>query len=141
MGKALVMVADQLKMPPMDPRGLPPVLVLITDGYPTDDVSRGIKAIMDQPWGKKAVRIAIGIGADADYGMLQRFIGNAEIKPLQANNAEDLVQYIKWASTAVLQTASAPAISSDAGSGGISPVLPTIPTPPPNTQSSSGDVW
>ena len=32
MGKALLMVADQLKIPPMTVRGLPPVLVLITDG-------------------------------------------------------------------------------------------------------------
>ncbi len=67
-------------MPPMESRGLPPVLVLITDGYPTDDVGQGIKAIMDQPWGKKAVRIAIGIGADIDYNMLKRFIGNDELR-------------------------------------------------------------
>ena len=138
------MVADQLKMPPMELRGLPPVLVLITDGYPTDDVGQGIKAIMDQPWGKKAVRLGIGIGADADYSMLQRFIAHPEIKPLQANNAEDLVQFIKWASTAAVQAASAPPIPGDpVSSGGQGPVLPTIPTPPPNTggQSPSSDVW
>lgn len=145
MGKALTMVADQLKMPPMEARGLPPVLVLITDGYPTDDVNRGIKAIMDQPWGKKSVRIAIGIGADADYNMLQRFIGNSEIAPLRADNAQDLVNFIKWASTAVLQSASAPAVSNsgNGGNSGSGPALPTIPAPPPPTgnQSPSGDVW
>jgi uncharacterized protein YegL len=145
MGRALLMVADELKMPPMDPRGLPPVLVLITDGYPTDDVSRGIKAIMDEPWGRKAVRISIGIGEDVDYGMLQRFIGNNEIKALQANNAQELMHYIRWASTAVLQSASAPAVvnpsafsSNDPGQSSIA----IIPAPPPSGSSSpAGDVW
>ena len=64
MGKALSMVADQLKIPPMTDRALPPVLVLISDGQPTDNFESGLEALMDQAWGKKAVRIAIAIGAD-----------------------------------------------------------------------------
>jgi len=43
MGKALRLVADQLKIPPMTD-GLPPVLVLISDGQPTDDFNGGLKA-------------------------------------------------------------------------------------------------
>ena len=39
MGLALRMVAEQLRMPPMSDRALPPVLVLISDGQPTDDFS------------------------------------------------------------------------------------------------------
>ena len=42
MGKAFSMVADQLKIPPMTERGLPPVLILISDGQPTDDISKGL---------------------------------------------------------------------------------------------------
>ena len=149
MGRALSMVADELKMPPMDPRGLPPVLVLITDGYPTDDVSRGIQAIMDQPWGKKSVRIGIGIGEDADYAVLEKFIGNLEIKPLHARNADQLVGYIKWASTAVLQSASAPAVAGSnvgpSGAPGGSTNPPgNIPIPAPPASSggqSTSDVW
>jgi uncharacterized protein YegL len=102
MGKALQMVAEQLRIPPMTDRALPPVLVLISDGQPTDDYASGIKAVMDQPWGKKAVRIAIAIGEDADMEVLQKFIGHPELKPLQANNPEALVKHIKWVSTAVL---------------------------------------
>jgi uncharacterized protein YegL len=109
MGKAFALVAEQLKMPPMSDRALPPVLVLISDGQPTDDVDAGLKALMEQPWGKKAVRIAIAIGQDADNEVLQKFIGNAELKPLAANSPEALVKYIKWASTAVLKSASSPA--------------------------------
>ncbi|MEJ7616943.1 MAG: hypothetical protein WKF30_08290 [Pyrinomonadaceae bacterium] len=41
--------------------------------------------------------------------MLQKFIGHPEMKPLAANSPEALVKHIKWASTAVLKSASSPA--------------------------------
>jgi uncharacterized protein YegL len=139
MGKALSMVADQLKIPPMSERALPPVLVLISDGQPTDDYAGGLKALMDQPWGRKAVRIAIAIGEDADTEVLQKFIGNPELKPLQANNPEALVKYIKWVSTAVLKSASAPASqTSDSATPGMNVPIPVLPESSP---SSADDVW
>lgn len=51
---------------------------------------------MDQPWGKKAVRMAISIRNDADLEVLQDFIGNQNIKPIMANNPEKLVRYMNW---------------------------------------------
>lgn len=138
MGKALTMVAEQLKIPPMSDRALPPVLVLISDGQPTDDFNQGLLALMQEAWGKKAVRMAIAIGEDADYDILQKFIGHPEIKPLQANNSEDLIKYIKWVSTAVLKSASAPAsqVKGNIVSGNVP--IPTIPVSNPN---SGDDVW
>ncbi len=65
------------------------------DGQPTDDFSSGLKALMDQQWGKRAVRMAIAIGQDADFRVLQRFIGNEERKPLRANDPEALVEQIR----------------------------------------------
>ncbi len=109
LGKALGMVAEEMKVPPMSERALPPVLVLISDGQPTDNFAKGLAALMEQPWGKKAVRVAIGIGEDADLEVLRKFMGHPELEPLQANNPEALVNSIKWVSTAVLQAASAPA--------------------------------
>lgn len=141
MGKALSMVAEQLKMPPMTDRALPPVLALISDGQPTDDFKGGLQSLMDQPWGKKAVRVAVAIGADADLNVLQEFIGNPELKPLQANNPEALVQHIKWVSTAVLKSASAPASQA---TGAATPTA-NVPIPTaPNTDgepSTAADVW
>jgi len=137
MGKALQLVAEQLKMPPMSERALPPVLVLVSDGQPTDDFEAGLKALMDEPWGKKAVRIAISIGRDADPEVLQRFIGNSELKPLAANSPEALVRHIKWASTAVLKSASSPAAGADKPLTGDAPSTPVpIPTAAP---ASSGN--
>ena len=139
MGRALSMIADQLKIPPMTDRALPPVLVLISDGQPTDDFSSGLKALMDIPWGKKSARIAIAIGEDADLEVLQKFIGHPELKPLQANNSEQLVNYIKWVSTAVLKSASSPASQvQNANSPVMNVPIPTIPDAGP---ASSADVW
>ena len=50
------------------------------------------------PWFRKAVKIAISIGQDADDEVLIEFAGNKELV-LQANNAAALAKMIKWAST------------------------------------------
>lgn len=137
MGKALQLVAEQLDPETMPQRALPPVLVLISDGHPTDDVSAGLRDLMAQPWGTKAVRIAIAIGDDAEKSVLQRFIGHPELEPLQANNAESLVTFIKWVSTAVLKSASSPA--SQAVNEEQSTNVPLPPVPDPDVQVD--DVW
>lgn len=137
MGKALQLVAEQLKMPPMSERALPPVLVLVSDGQPTDDFEAGLRALMDEPWGKKAVRIAISIGRDADPEVLQRFIGNSELKPLAANSPEALVRHIKWASTAVLKSASSPAAAADKPVAADA-ATPSTPVPIPTAAPAAG---
>jgi uncharacterized protein YegL len=139
MGRALTIVADQLRIPPMTERALPPVLVLISDGQPTDDFSGGLQALMNEPWGRKAVRVAIAIGEDADQEVLKKFIGNPELKPLQANSPESLIKYIRWVSTAVLKSASSPASqSSDSLAAGLNVPIPAVPDSDP---SSADDVW
>jgi uncharacterized protein YegL len=137
MGKALRLVAEQLKMPPMSDRALPPVLMMVSDGQPTDDFGSGLKELMALPWAQKAVKLAIAIGQDADINVLSKFMGQSELKPLQANNSSALVKYIKWASTAVVKAASSPA-SQPAGSnrGGNN-----VPIPAPPGPSSGSDVW
>jgi uncharacterized protein YegL len=138
MGKALQLVAEQLKMPPMPDRALPPVLVLLSDGVPTDDYQKGIDALMAQPWGQKSVRIAIAIGQDAEHGPLQNFIGDPERQPLQANNPEALVRLIKWASTVPVQAASSPT----AQTGNNTPVVPAeFVVPDVAGDVNADDVW
>jgi uncharacterized protein YegL len=139
MGHALSMVADELKIPPMTDRALPPVLVLISDGQPTDDFAAGLKALMDQPWGKKAVRLAIAIGEDADQEILQRFINNPELKLLQANSPEALVERIKWVSTAVLKSVSSPATRNRNAPSSQANV--PIPLPLNSISTDDNDIW
>jgi uncharacterized protein YegL len=138
MGRALTLVADQLRIPPMTDRALPPVLVLISDGQPTDDFTSGLQALMNEPWGRKAVRIAIAIGEDADQEVLKKFIGNPELRPLQANNPEALTKYIRWVSTAVLKSASSPASQGTDSSPGLNVPIPVIPD---TGTGAADDVW
>lgn len=141
LGATLKELAGQLRMPPMPDRALPPVLLLMSDGQPTDNFRAGLTELMGQPWGKRAVRLAIAIGADADRGVLQDFIGTPEIKPLEANNPEALTRYIRWASTQAIKSASS------GGSSGGAVINPggNVPIPPPPPPAGGGpgapNVW
>ena len=144
MGEALELIATQLSSPPMEERALPPVLVLISDGQPTDDFDAGLKELMNQMWAQKAVRLAIALGHDANIDVLQDFIGpdpqaggqvgrsiqgvsTSARQPLQASNATALAQYIEWASTAVVGAASMP-VSRTQGSASEGNIpLPDLP--------------
>jgi uncharacterized protein YegL len=138
----LLLAADALKIGTMPERGLPPVLVLITDGQPTDDFASGLKALMTQPWGTKAVRIGVAIGEDADVDVVEKFIGNPEIKPLLANNAPQLVKKIKWASTVPLKAASSPASQTkDSANASGNVPIPAPPADDPNEKVSATDVF
>ena len=149
LGAAFEMLAAQLTIPPMTDRALPPVIVLLSDGQPTDDYKKSLDKLLHLPWGKKAVRIAISIGQDADDDVLYEFTGNRELV-LQANNPEALVKCIKWASTAaslVSAPASRPKDIVDA------PALPGAPNDtnaplvldmnniPDPSNVGAGDVW
>ncbi|MCL2699363.1 MAG: tellurium resistance protein, partial [Defluviitaleaceae bacterium] len=79
---------------------------LLSDGQPTDDYKAGLDTLLQTPWGKKSVRIAIAIGRDADLDVLEQFTGNKELV-LEAKNPQMLINFIKWAST-VVKTVSAP---------------------------------
>jgi uncharacterized protein YegL len=164
MGEALELVAAALQSPPMEERALPPVLVLISDGQPTDDFDRGLRALQRQPWGQKAVRLAIAMGHDADLDVLQQFLGpdpeaglpagevpgasgrmprhrtgRSPRRPLQAGNATSLAQYIQWASTAVVGAASTPA--SRVAVAGAEPEGPVpLPDLPPTVMDPADDL-
>jgi uncharacterized protein YegL len=136
MGRALQLIADQLTPAAMPGRQLPPVIVMISDGQPTDNFDAGLKALMQAPYGGKALRVAIAIGSDADLNVLQRFIGHPEFKPLRANNAQDLVNRIKWATTAPVTTVSQGAMGSGAASALAQQTAAAESSSAPNS-----DVW
>ena len=124
MGAAFNLLAAELAIPPMSERALPPVLVLLSDGMPTDDYKTALDNLLRLPWGKKSVRIAISIGHDADNSILAEFTGSPELV-LQANNPQALVNMIKWASTAASQV-SAPA---SLAAGGVNPLADAFDQP------------
>jgi uncharacterized protein YegL len=113
LGAALLEVSTVLKVPPMDARAFPPVLVVISDGRPTDAFEEGLATLLAQPWGKRAVRLAIAIGSDADLDVLQEFIHDPQLRPFSANDPEQLAYLVRFVSTAASQMASTPAGESE----------------------------
>jgi uncharacterized protein YegL len=105
MGAAFRLLSEKLQTPPMPDRALPPVLALVSDGQPTDDWRTGLRMLDDTPWGKRAVRVAIAIGDDADLEMLKQFLGNPELEPFTTKNAKELAKAIRWASTVAVRAA------------------------------------
>jgi uncharacterized protein YegL len=90
----------------MDTRALRPVLVLVSDGMPTDDWRAGLRALDTSAWGRRAVRVAIGIGQDADFDVLREFLANPELEPLRVNHAGQIASAIRWGSTVAVRAAS-----------------------------------
>ncbi|MFD9378788.1 VWA domain-containing protein [Streptomyces sp. NPDC059999] len=136
LGEALHLAARELETPPMPQRALKPVLALVSDGVPTDDWKSGLRAVDATPWGRKAVRVAIAIGADADRTVLQEFLGNPELQPLDANSPKQLAAAIRWASTAAVKAASQPM----AGPGDVT-LTKQPPFAPLTLDDDEGDVW
>ncbi|ADZ84200.1 VWA domain-containing protein [Cellulosilyticum sp. ST5] len=139
LGKALELVAGQLEMPPMPERALPPVLVLLSDGQPTDTYEAALNQLLSLPWGKKAVKLAIAIGNDADKEVLARFVDQPEMPVLEANNPSALIKYIKWASTVTKQVSSPHSqIAKNTFATSMPIDLATLPTV---TTDDALDVW
>jgi uncharacterized protein YegL len=87
---------------------VPPAIVLVSDGHPTDEFGAGLRALLATEWGDKSARIAVGIGDDAHQQTLTRFMGTDEIPVLGANEPDALVSLLKWASTVAVGRASSP---------------------------------
>jgi uncharacterized protein YegL len=107
LGAALSLLSEQLRTPPMEERALPPAIVLVSDGMPTDDHRRALNALLDEPWGARSVRLAVGIGRDADREMLDGFVSSEDLGAVTANNPEQLAHMIRWASVHASRAASA----------------------------------
>ena len=91
-----------------------PAIILVSDGRPTQSsgttFAEGLQELLNKKWGEAAVRLALGVGRDADMHALRRFIGNEDVPLLRADNPEQLVEYIVWASKAASQVASRPVL-------------------------------
>jgi len=113
MGEALDLITDFMEQIDKNKeKGMPPVVVLVTDGAATDDFDKALLKFNDSRWGNIAVRIAIAIGKDVEMEPLEEFIKNknGEIKGavLTANNSEQLANHIKFVSSFIIKNASDP---------------------------------
>lgn len=82
LGGALQLAADQLAK--LSERELRPVLVLASDGQPTDEWRRPLGSLNLSEAGEKADRLALAIGSDANEAMLNEFVDYARKRRGQA---------------------------------------------------------
>jgi len=99
-------------------RGYPPAMVMVSDGQPTNtaepDYTTGLQELLLEEWGANAIRLGLGVGRGADMNALRRFIGREDIPVPRADNPQQLVDYIAWASKAASRSALAPRAGQDA---------------------------
>ena len=76
-------------------RAYRPVLILISDGQPTDDWRARFKALCEAERAQKATRLAMAIGPDADEAMLGDFVNDAEAPIFKAHNARDIHRFFR----------------------------------------------
>jgi uncharacterized protein YegL len=108
MGKALQSVADELAKLDSRQRFLPPVIVLVTDGEPTDKDSgfdRGLEHLLANKLGRASTRIAVAIDVGPKgIECLKKFTDII----LRAENADEIAQNIVIASTSGIVISSSP---------------------------------
>ncbi len=76
-------------------RAYRPVMILLSDGQPTDDWEDSLKALCDSERAQKATRFAMAIGPDADEAMLKDFANDAEAPIFKAHNARDIHRFFR----------------------------------------------
>ena len=82
-----------------------PVIFLMSDGEPTDDYQRGLSKLKTNNWFRVAVKVAIGIGKDANMDVLAEFTGTREAV-IQVHTPEELKKWIRFLSVTSSQVAS-----------------------------------
>jgi hypothetical protein len=68
---------------------------------PPGGFEAGLAALMAQPTGRAALRLAIAIGRDARSEALNRFVGDPKVPVLVADSTEDITDRLVAASLAV----------------------------------------
>ncbi len=95
-----------------------PAVFLLSDGSPTDEYKKYLDELWGNNWFKKAIKVALAIGDDANTDILAEFTGCKETV-LSAHNPEMLRKMIKFVSVTTSQIGSQ---SSAVGGGSIDEV-------------------
>jgi len=89
-------------------RAYRPVLILVSDGLPTDDWEIPFAALQASERAQKATRFAMAIGGDADEAMLAQFANDREAPLFKAHEARDIHRFFRAVTMSVTsRTASA----------------------------------
>lgn len=74
-----------------------PAIFLMSDGEPTDNYKYGLEKLKKNNWFKKAIKVAVAIGEDANKTVLSDFTGNTEAV-ITVHTPEALKKWIQFVS-------------------------------------------
>ncbi|MBQ3033082.1 MAG: VWA domain-containing protein [Deferribacterales bacterium] len=74
-----------------------PAIFLLSDGEPTDNYQHGLDKLKQNNWFKKAIKVAIAIGNDANQQKLAEFTGNVE-SVITVHTPDALKKWIRFVS-------------------------------------------
>lgn len=89
---ARALVEDRTLIPS---RAYRPVLVLVSDGQPTDNWDGPFQDLLASERAAKATRFALAIGNDADESLLARFGNDLEAPVFHAHNAAEIIRFFR----------------------------------------------
>ena len=92
-----------------------PAIFLLSDGEPTDDYKPELEKLKQNNWFRKAIKVAVAIGDDANRDVLAEFTGNKEAV-LTVHTPEALAKMIRFVSVTASQIGSK---STGGGKGGV----------------------
>ena len=96
LGHALSLVTDLLEDRERIPsRSYRPVLVLVSDGLPTDEWETALARLEKSERGSKATRFAMVIGDDANEEVLARFANDREAPVFKTHQARDIHRFFR----------------------------------------------
>lgn len=96
LGQAFDLARDLLENRDLIPsRAYRPVLILVSDGLPTDDWERPLQALQASERAQKATRFAMAIGDDANESMLNQFANDREAPLFKAHEARDIHRFFR----------------------------------------------
>lgn len=103
MGAAFDIARDLLEDKERIPsRAYRPVLVLVSDGAPTDDWQHALARLQASDRGQKVIRFAMAIGADADKEMLAKFANDREAPVFEAHESRDIMKFFRAVTMSVV---------------------------------------
>lgn len=102
MGAAFMCLRDLLERKDYLPvSSYSPTIVLVSDGHPTDNATGLLDQLLDSPRMRKATRLAMAIGGDADHEILRRFVGTPEIPVFLARDVHKIHDFFQWVTFSV----------------------------------------
>ena len=105
LGDAFTLLTDLLEDEDAIPKhAFMPVIILVSDGKPTDEWEEPLERLLASPRGGKAVRLAVGIGSDMeeeDFDVLRKYIARPGTEPKRASEAHLLTRYFSWVTMSV----------------------------------------